>query len=160
MRSVGAVDQQLPSEPDATAGWRERAVCRGEDPETFFDPTRQWEARRICRSCPVREECLTAALEEERGLHATMRVGVRGGLTVAERVDLENPQGRRKSRQRGRGRTPAPCGTQAAWARHRRKGEPVDIRCAEAHEAYLAHDRERQARKRAVAQARAGSEPP
>lgn len=124
----------------------------------FSDAKRLVEARAACRSCPVRKECLTAALEEERGLDATMRVGIRGGLTATQRATLENPRPRRKSGQRGSGRPPAPCGTQAAWVRHRRRREPVDIRCAEAHEAYLAHDRERQARKRA--ESRAGDEPP
>lgn len=40
------------------------------EPEIWFDPAREWEARRICHECPVRALCMLAALEfgEEWGV--------------------------------------------------------------------------------------------
>jgi WhiB family redox-sensing transcriptional regulator len=43
-------------------------------------------ARQVCRSCPVRVECLADALAEEA--EAAWRYGVRGGLTAGERAAL------------------------------------------------------------------------
>ncbi|MFC5744784.1 hypothetical protein [Actinomadura rugatobispora] len=40
--------------------------------------------------------------------------------------------------QRGQGRPPAPCGTDAAYHRHRRNGEPIDKACRTAHSARVA----------------------
>ena len=44
--------------------WQERALCAQTDPEAFFPEkggsTR--EAKRICQSCEVRDECLEYAL--------------------------------------------------------------------------------------------------
>lgn len=65
--------------------WRESAACRVVDPELFF-PTERGPgaaydlelARAVCSRCPVRSECIVAALE--------LRVtdGIWGGFTVAE----------------------------------------------------------------------------
>lgn len=58
------------------AEWMAEAACRGADPELFFpsrgDPTR--EAKAICWSCRVREECLEYALAngEKHGLWGGM----------------------------------------------------------------------------------------
>lgn len=46
-------------------------LCVGhEEPEIWFDPDREMEARRICRECPVRATCTLAAFEfgEEWGV--------------------------------------------------------------------------------------------
>lgn len=60
--------------------WREGAACASDaDPEAFFEPGRVDEAKRVCRSCPVREACLSWALA------VPSLYGVAGGLTARER---------------------------------------------------------------------------
>jgi WhiB family redox-sensing transcriptional regulator len=66
--------------------WRDDANCRTTDPEIFFPSGRggqvaemERQAKKVCGRCPVREECLDAALEDGD------YTGVRGGLTEAER---------------------------------------------------------------------------
>lgn len=68
------------------ASWRARAVCRSLDPETFL-PTGEdgpahdravARAKRVCRRCPVRQECLAWALD-------ALPYGVAGGLSEDER---------------------------------------------------------------------------
>jgi WhiB family redox-sensing transcriptional regulator len=62
-------------------GWQEAAACRGLDPELFF-PTRgedYREARKVCAACPVRWECLEAALARSE------RFGFWGGHSERER---------------------------------------------------------------------------
>lgn len=74
---------------DMPPEWQDRALCAEVDPEIFFPEkggsTR--EAKRVCRSCDVRSECLEYALENEDG-H-----GIWAGLTDRERrrVRLETP---------------------------------------------------------------------
>lgn len=66
----------LPSEP-----WMRDALCAEVDPEAFFPDkggsTR--EAKRICVSCEVREQCLEYALSRDE------RYGIWGGLSERER---------------------------------------------------------------------------
>jgi WhiB family redox-sensing transcriptional regulator len=69
--------------------WRDLAACRDEDPELFFPigtgPAADADAQRakaVCRSCPVREQCLTFALSSGQDS------GVWGGLTEEERRAL------------------------------------------------------------------------
>lgn len=61
--------------------WQEQALCAQTDPEAFFPEkggsTR--EAKRICRACVVRDECLEYALEHDE------RFGIWGGLSERER---------------------------------------------------------------------------
>ena len=57
------------------------------------DPER---AEFLCRGCPVRQECLDAALREEagesgEGLGWRYRHGIRGGLTPFQRAALTSP---------------------------------------------------------------------
>ena len=61
--------------------WRQRAACRGVDPDVFYPPTDEEaeEAKSICRVCPVREACLEYALANRE------RDGVWGGATERER---------------------------------------------------------------------------
>lgn len=65
--------------------WQERALCAQTDPEAFFPEkggsTR--EAKRICESCEVRDECLEYALEHDE------RFGIWGGLSERERRRLK-----------------------------------------------------------------------
>jgi WhiB family redox-sensing transcriptional regulator len=68
--------------------WRDRAACRGFDPERWFPLKVRWGsevldgARAICARCPVQVDCLDLALAVPEGLDA---VGVFGGLLPAER---------------------------------------------------------------------------
>src|SRR5258708_220835 len=66
-------------------GWQDRALCAQTDPEAFFPEkggsTR--EAKRVCRSCEVRAECLDYALESDE------RFGIWGGMSERERRRLK-----------------------------------------------------------------------
>jgi WhiB family redox-sensing transcriptional regulator len=69
---------------DTLLGWQERAVCAQTDPEAFF-PEKGGSvraAKKVCRACPVRAECLDYALEHHE------RFGVWGGLSERERRKL------------------------------------------------------------------------
>ncbi len=73
--------------------WREQAACRETDPELFFPvaesgPVREAQvraAKQVCAGCPVRAECLAAAL-------ARSPYGIAGGLTERERRRLRRSQ--------------------------------------------------------------------
>ncbi|MDA8379503.1 MAG: WhiB family transcriptional regulator [Actinomycetota bacterium] len=61
--------------------WRQRAACRGIDPEVFY-PVSDEEAdpaKEVCGDCPVRQPCLEYALARRE------RDGVWGGATERER---------------------------------------------------------------------------
>jgi WhiB family transcriptional regulator, redox-sensing transcriptional regulator len=66
--------------------WRDGAACRNADPDLFFPIGKAGpalsqidQAKRICRTCPVRRPCLAWALENGVG------AGVWGGATEEER---------------------------------------------------------------------------
>jgi WhiB family redox-sensing transcriptional regulator len=61
--------------------WRNRAACRGVDPDIFFPVSDEEavQAKVICGECPVREACLEWALATRE------RDGVWGGATERER---------------------------------------------------------------------------
>jgi WhiB family transcriptional regulator, redox-sensing transcriptional regulator len=67
------------------AGWQERALCAQTDPEAFFPEkggsTR--EAKKVCLTCDVRNECLESALMNDE------RFGIWGGLSERERRKLK-----------------------------------------------------------------------
>lgn len=46
------------------------------------------EARAVCRTCPIREECLTDTLAAEAGHDGRDRYSVAGGLTGDERYQI------------------------------------------------------------------------
>lgn len=64
--------------------WEEDARCGGQDPELFFDghPLSQRRARQLCARCPVRVECLAAAMA------GGVEFGIWGGLDERERRRL------------------------------------------------------------------------
>ena len=70
-------------------GWQDRALCAQTDPEAFFPEkggsTR--EAKKVCRGCEVRAECLEYALENDE------RFGIWGGLSERERRRLKREAG-------------------------------------------------------------------
>lgn len=47
------------------------------------------KAKRICAECPIKAQCLEAALSDERGVAADMRFGVFAGTTPTERAELD-----------------------------------------------------------------------
>ncbi len=61
--------------------WRAHASCAGMDPDLFFaaGAIEHKLAKRICRGCPVRRQCLSYAMD------APIDHGVWGGLTERER---------------------------------------------------------------------------
>ncbi len=65
--------------------WTELALCQETDPEAFFpekgESTRP--AKRVCRACEVRSECLDYALRTSQAW------GVWGGLSTLERRSLK-----------------------------------------------------------------------
>ena len=82
---------------DAQEPWYEEAACASYPAEVFFPPSDAPSAanaaKAICEGCPVREECLSFALETAQA------EGVWGGMDAGERRRL-----RRRLRDRGRRR--------------------------------------------------------
>jgi adenine-specific DNA glycosylase len=96
--------------PETPLDWQRWAACQWTDldlmfPEQGGDVT---AAKRVCRSCPVREECLAYALANEE------QFGVWGGLTAREM---------RSTRHRPR---PLADVIAASDARHRRNQARID----------------------------------
>jgi WhiB family redox-sensing transcriptional regulator len=85
---------RLPVAKPVDDGWRADAACTGMDVNLWFLPrsVHPAQALEVCAGCPVREQCLDAALLEEG---TASPHGVRGGLTAAQRMRL--------GRQRRRG---------------------------------------------------------
>lgn len=74
--------------PGRSLHWQEDAACRTVDSELFFPPmgasrrevrAAERQAKNLCFECPVRAECLEAALEADE------RYGVWGGMSARER---------------------------------------------------------------------------
>jgi WhiB family redox-sensing transcriptional regulator len=61
--------------------WRSHASCSRFDPDLFFSPgaIEHKVAKRICRDCPVRADCLAYAME------TPVDHGIWGGYTERER---------------------------------------------------------------------------
>ena len=65
------------------ANWPSQAACRSGNPDALFvQGAEQKVAKRICRNCPVRYECLADALDNR------IEFGVWGGMTERERRAL------------------------------------------------------------------------
>ena len=115
--------------------WRTRAVCRDEDPELFFpigsgEPALRQEkaAQEVCRRCPVQNECGAWAVESHQ------LSGVWGAMSERQlRAAV-----RRRRPGTNRGAQLQPCGTSAAYQRHRRAGEQPCQPCQQARAADLA----------------------
>ena len=70
-----------PTDPDWS--WRDDAVCVGVDPDLFFPAGgASREAKAVCRTCPVRVECL------EHAMRVPEKFGIWGGLSEKERRRL------------------------------------------------------------------------
>lgn len=66
----------------ATDPWTLQASCRGTADELFCAAKDQRQARKMCRHCPVRLDCLAEALDNR------IEWGVWGGMTERERRTL------------------------------------------------------------------------
>lgn len=72
--------------PEPSGDWRDYALCRYEDPETWFPVGDSGpailqieQAKRVCNRCPSQDECLEWAIERNIGF------GIWGGVTEQER---------------------------------------------------------------------------
>ena len=87
-------------EPE-TRDWTTNAACNGYPPELWFpadsDTETQAEAVRICRTCPVRRDCLIDAMTAETGRRASARWGIWGGYGPVERLMLAANQRRKEA---------------------------------------------------------------
>lgn len=120
--------------------WQKSAACIGKNNAIFYPPSSSGdntfvyaEARAICATCSVREDCLEDALVNQ----VSYDVGMRGGTT---------PNERRAIRRERRGITAEiqpiqPCGTRAAYVRHRKHGEEPCEDCREANRTWNREDR-------------------
>ena len=99
--------------------WMASAICRQYDPETFFpSPINRRGtviAQNICRQCPVQIQCATFA--------ATINASY--GIWAGQQHNHPSDSGHLN-------RVAAECGTEAAYARHRRRGETPCRPCTEA----------------------------
>lgn len=64
--------------------WSELAACAEVDPELFFprsdsERAQVADAKKVCRGCSVKFECLNYAMKEQ------IEFGIFGGLTESER---------------------------------------------------------------------------
>jgi WhiB family redox-sensing transcriptional regulator len=82
-------DRPTELEDETLLSWQDKALCAQTDPEAFFPEkggsTR--EAKRICVSCEVKQECLEYALMQDE------RFGIWGGLSERERRRLKRKAG-------------------------------------------------------------------
>jgi len=82
---VPGVRRAAPVEEENPLSWQSDALCAQTDPEAFFPEkggsTR--DAKRICTTCDVRDECLEYALQNDE------RFGIWGGLSERERRKLK-----------------------------------------------------------------------
>ncbi|CAM3195662.1 WhiB family transcriptional regulator [Stackebrandtia soli] len=63
--------------------WATDAACREGDPDALFvQGAEQNNAKKVCKGCPVRMECLADALDNQ------VEFGVWGGMTERERRAL------------------------------------------------------------------------
>ncbi len=62
-------------------GWQQEANCRGVDPDLFYPERGEStsSAKKVCRACFVRAQCLEFALENGE------KFGIWGGLSERER---------------------------------------------------------------------------
>lgn len=69
--------------------------CRGDDPDLWFAESSAHveRAKELCRACPVREQCLAAALEREEPW------GVWGGEAFSNGVVVATKRGRGRPRK-------------------------------------------------------------
>lgn len=132
------------------APWVEQAACRGMDPRQFHPKRGEYaklrQARDICAGCPVRGECLQAALDDPG------HMGVMGGTTADERRGMHVGRSQTwRAEQRAAQRAVAPInhGTYGGYLAHRKRGEEACPECRWAHYDYKRDYTARKAERRA-----------
>ncbi len=87
--------------------WQEQAVCASVEPDLFYpaphEHGRRRQAKALCASCPVVNECLQWALE------INDKFAILGGLTAHEREAIKGT---------ARGRTSGVCKNGHSFAEH------------------------------------------
>ena len=75
----------VPPDDPADLIWQDAALCAQTDPESFFPEKggSTLPAKRTCRACEVRAECLEYALEHD------IQFGVWGGMSERDRRRLK-----------------------------------------------------------------------
>ena len=76
--------------------WLERAACRGKGPNLWAPEGKGIHAsaaKAVCEACPVRQECLDDAIEQNE------RFGIRGGLSYKERLRYKRERERGQLRK-------------------------------------------------------------
>ena len=76
-----AVTMGIIAKPDLDTDWKDYSNCLGVDPDLFF-PERgasTREAKEVCRSCVVQNDCLEYALQNGE------KFGIWGGMSERER---------------------------------------------------------------------------
>ena len=111
-----------------TGDWRDDAACKDSPTPDLWHPvgadatmTREKRAqialaKEVCAGCPVIQQCGALAIAD------AALTGVWGGMTDGERSRLRSGNLR-------------PCGTDAAYRRHRKRGEAACDPCKAAHNA-------------------------
>lgn len=127
---------RAPDTLDNALDWADRALCRDDDPDLYFDEGSVGAALAACRTCPVRQQCLELAMTVEGGLSQYSRFGIYGGLNPEERAALAKKRAKAGTAPRRvprwEGRAVEPCGTRAAYRRHARHKETPCSPCREA----------------------------
>ena len=79
--AIASENLQDPIEQLQDQDWRALALCAGSDPDLWFaaGALEHKLAKRVCRRCPVRSECLAYAMD------APIDHGIWGGMTERER---------------------------------------------------------------------------
>ena len=136
----------LPTFPTTDQTWRTDAACRDMNTAVFFPGRGQngavTAAKKICAECPVKAECLTAALIDP------MNSGIWGATSHRQRRATRSANNPVESL---RHRKDIVHGTVAGYEAHgRRPDDPATDKCG-CREAYNAHHREAAARRRALA---------
>lgn len=79
--------------------WVKFAICIETDPDVFFPETGEHGdgAVKICRGCPVRQQCLEFALDIEKTIPDIDIFGIYGGLKKPERIKINRSRGVKNS---------------------------------------------------------------
>lgn len=90
-RARHQTDTTPPTAPPSA--WQTRAACRGAElgwfiPDDNAVAPSYARGRALCARCPVREACLTDAMDREGNTAADHRAGLWGGLSPAQRANL------------------------------------------------------------------------
>lgn len=135
--------------------WLDAAACKGHATDLWFaergDNERETKAAKaICAGCPVKDQCLEAALTDNE------RFGIWGGYTERERrrikrkrrTDARAAEARRIPRSdQPLKREPAACGTLAGYKRHRAANTPPCDACRKANADYARANRPSRSRQ-------------